>query len=223
MRAEAPKVEKKSSLTKKVLTQLACAILIALCGVIIFFNVTHEYHTVSGLSMVPTLNNNDTTDGVFVNRIKQYKRGDIIVARSGEIDAKTGDEKIVVKRLIAMGGDKVAIREIDGENRIVLIYNDADKEIVLDEPYLTDYSVNFDLKDRFYTMVKECGLSQDLQGFITISGDDLFFLGDNRKVSKDCSTYGPRNKKNIVGTVDFIAYGNTHIYWQVIKQIFGGK
>lgn len=223
MKTKAPEIEKKGSIAKRVLTQLACLIFIAFCGIVIFFNVTHEYHTVSGLSMVPTLNNDGATDGVFVNRIKHYTRGDIIVARSGEVDEQTGDEKIVVKRLIAMGGDKLAVREVDGYNRIVIIYNDSDEEIILEEPYLSDYSVNFDLKDRFYNMVKDCDISQDLQGFITIAGDDLFFLGDNRKVSKDCSVYGPKNKKNIIGTVDFIAYGNTHIYWQVIKQIFGGK
>lgn len=223
MKTKLPKVEGRGSIAKKVLTQLACVILIAICGIIIFFNVTHEYHTVCGSSMTPTLNNESSTDGVFVNRIKHYTRGDIIVARSGEVDTQTGEEKIIIKRLIAIGGDKLAIREIDGYNRIVIIYNDSDEEKVLEEPYLSGYSVNFDLKERFYNMVKERDLSLDSQGFITIAGDDLFFLGDNRRVSKDCSIYGPKSKKNVIGSVDFIAYGNTHIYWQVIKQVFGGK
>lgn len=223
MKTKSIEPTKKKSKVKKVLAQLACVVFLLICGLLIFFNLSHEYHIVSGTSMVPTLNVDGTTDGVFVSKIKHYNRGDIIVAKSGEIDEATNEEKIVIKRLIAIGGDKITVREVDGVNRVFIIYKDSEEETMLDEPYLQDYSVNSDLKKRFTDMVKNCDLSQDSQGYITIAGDDIFYLGDNRRVSKDCATYGPRNKSNVVGLVDYIAYGNKYIYWQVIKQFFGGK
>lgn len=211
----------KKNIFWRVFTYVIGAIFVALCGVIIYFNVTHEYHVVSGTSMLPTLNVDNTTDGVFVSRVKEYNRGDIIVVRRGEKD-ENNQEIIVIKRLIAVGGDKITVREIDGENRIVLILNGQTSEMVLDEPYLQDYSANDGLKSRFQTMLHKLSLYPDVNGFITIPQDEIFYLGDNRISSKDCVEYGPVKRDMVVGLVDYIAYGNKNIYWQVIKQVFGG-
>ena len=171
--------------------------------------------------MVPTLNYNGSTDGVFVSKVKSYKRGDIIVTKIGELN-ENNSEKIVIKRLIAIGGDKITIREVDGVNRIVLIYFDETNEIILEEPYLLDYYQNAGLKTKFQEMITEQSLELDDDGFLTIAEDEIFFLGDNRVSSRDCLKYGPKKKSMVVGLVDYIAYGNKYIYWQVIKQVFGG-
>lgn len=214
---------KKQNSALKALSQFASILFVIFCVVVIFFNVTHEYHTISGDSMVPTLNNNGSTDGVFITKIGKYTRGDIIVAHTGELDEDTNQEKIVIKRLIAIGGDKIAVKEYDGYNRIFLIYNDSVEETMLDEPYLSDYTKNNDLKARFEAMIIIYGLSQDANGYITLASDEVFYLGDNRPNSRDCISYGPVKKSNICGVVDFIVYGNENPYFQVIKQLFGGK
>lgn len=191
-------------------------IIVAICVVIIFFNLTHEYHVVNGDSMLPTLNNNNTTDGVFVSTIKAYDRGDIIVYCKE-------DGVYVIKRLIAIGGDKISLREIDGVYRIVLIYSGEEEERVIDEPYLSSYAKNQVLQARFEVIINECGLTLDDNGFFQLNENQIFFLGDNRPVSKDCSIYGPKDKNGVVGKVDYIAYGNRFIYWQLFKQLFGGR
>ncbi len=71
-------------------------------------------------------------------------------------------------------------------------------------------------------MITAKGYSLDANGFYTIPDDCIFYLGDNRGGSEDCSQNGPNLKSRVIGKVDYIAYGNKHIYWQVIKQIFGG-
>lgn len=215
------KTNTKSNKALKIFTSIIGGLFFAICAIVILFNITHEYHVVTGSSMEPTLNNG-STDGVFVSKIKSLQRGDIIVANKGEKDTN-GKDIFVIKRLIAIGGDKIKISQIDGRCRIILILNGTEEQVVLDEPYLLNYSVNNFLKDRFSNMVDNCNLQLDDNGFLQIAQDEVFYLGDNRTVSNDCSVYGPKKRELVVGKVDYIAYGNTHAYWQVIKQVFGGR
>lgn len=205
----------KKDKTLTIVTTILASIIVAVCAVIIFFNLTHEYHVIKGSSMMPTLNNN-STDGVFVSTIKPYTRGDIIVYEKE-------DGVHVIKRIIAMGGDKLKVEQIDGQVRIVLIYAGEQEQTVLDEPYLENYENNSILQTRFDKMIIDCALTLDANGFFQLEENQIFYLGDNRKVSNDCSIYGPKNKSGVVGKVDYIAYGNSFIYFQVLKQVFGGK
>ena len=159
---------------------------------------------------------------MFFSKRRALTRGDIIVANKGEKDTN-GKDIFVIKRLIAIGGDKIKISQIDGRCRIILILNGTEEQIVLEEPYLLNYSINNSLEDRFSNMVNNCNLQLDENGFLQIAQDEVFYLGDNRIVSNDCSVYGPKKRELIVGKVDYIAYGNTNAYWQVIKQVFGGR
>lgn len=213
--------EKKQNKPLKIIRNILGAIIIALCFVIIFFNITHQYHVISGASMTPTLNRDGSQDGVFVSTIKGYGRGDIIVVNKGEKDAK-GNDIFVIKRLIATAGDKITVRQIDDEYRIVLIYFGSEQEVILDEPYLDGYLQNSSLYNKFNNMILEKHYTLDDNGFFTIPDGEIFYLGDNRLVSNDSSTYGTKAQSQVVGVVDYIIYGNTNPYWQVIKQIFGG-
>lgn len=210
---------KKSKKIFSIFAKIFSVFFVVICAIVIFFNLTHEYHIVSGTSMLPTLNNN-STDGVFVSKIKKYSRGDIIVVDKGEKN-DSGEEIFVIKRLIAIAGDKIKIEEYDGYARIFLIYENDTQETILDEPYLNSYENNTFLKANFDNMKNNMGFEVDSLGYITIPENQIFFLGDNRKSSNDCSIYGPKSKDNVVGKVDYIAYGNKHLYWQVIKQFLG--
>ncbi len=209
--------KRKGNLALKICSHVLSAVFIALCLLVIFFNFSHEYHLVDGDSMLPTLNC-ESTDGVFVSKIKPYSRGDIIVCNAQN---EKGEDIMVIKRLIAVGGDKLTIREINQRNRIVIIYAGQTTETILNEPYLPNYDVNKDLLTKFLNMANYSMLVGS-DGFITLAEDQIFYLGDNRIRSRDCSDYGPKKTTDVIGKVDYIAYGNKHVYWQVIKQVFGG-
>ncbi|MBQ7885096.1 MAG: signal peptidase I [Clostridia bacterium] len=213
-------MQKKSNKALKIIGRILGAIFVAVCFVVIFFNLTHEYHVISGESMTPTLNAN-STDGVFVSKIKGYGRGDIIVVNKGEKD-EHGNDILVIKRLIAMAGDKICIKEINGEYRIIIVYAGQDEQTVLDEPYLSGYEQNASLMANFNYMITKNGYELDSDGFFEIPQEEIFYLGDNRLVSKDCSTYGTKKQSLVIGVVDYIVYGNTNPYGQVLKQVFGG-
>ena len=208
---------------KKILTSIIFVILLTLCGVVIFFNVTHEYYDVLGPSMSPTINagvveENTKKDAVFVSKIKNIQCGDIVVAT--KLDNE-GNSYHVIKRIIAMGGDKIKIEQVDGDNRIVIIKNGQTESVVLDEEYLSDYAINKQLKKEFTEMIILCDLQLDLDGFLLIPNDCVFLLGDNRSASRDSADYGPVKRSTIVGKVDYIIYGNSNPYGQVIQQFFG--
>ena len=212
---------------KKVLNTIGFVLgllIIAICAVMIFFNFTHIYYNVYGPSMSPTLNAGVTTpseciDAVMVSKIKSFTRGDIIVIDRNEKDSE-GNEKYVIKRLIAEGGDKITVRLIEGNYRIVLIKAGQTDEILLDEEYIPDLSANDNLNKKFQIMVENEPVNYK-DGFLILADDEVFYLGDNRSNSSDCSVYGPAKRKDVVGKADYIIYGNTNIYGQVLKQFFG--
>lgn len=209
----------------KIITRILITIFIAVCAVIIFFNLTHTYYIVYGPSMAPTLNKgiidaNEPKDGVFVSKIKSYGRGDIVVLNKN-YGVQESSEKFVIKRLIAIGGDKITVKEYDAQYRIFLIKAGSNKEEVLEEKYISDYVINVYLYNNFNEMVINLSLERDENGYITIPKDEVFVLGDNRGKSTDSSIYGPKDKRSIIGKVDYIAYGNKDIYLYVIKQFFG--
>lgn len=213
----------KGNLALKIIFRILIALVVIVCSIIIFFNLSHSYFLVYGPSMTPTLNEGvvspgEKKDGVFVSKIKSFARGDIVVAKRTDEDE---GQKYVIKRIIAVGGDKIKIEEINGVNRVVLIKNGQTQSEVLEENYLESYYKNQYLLNNFTNMLINCNLTLDQEGFLQISQNEVFLLGDNRTASKDSSVYGPINKKDVVGKVDYIAYGDTNIYGQVVQQFFG--
>ena len=214
---------------KKILSRIGYGVLIGfifIFSVMIVFNLTHIYYNVLGPSMCPTLNYgvtspNENKDGVFVSKVKSVRRGDIVVIDKQQRDIE-GNEEYIIKRLIALGGDKITVR-LEGEYyRIVLIKNGEDEETIVEEPYLTDYSVNETTYNKFRNLIEENDeFYLDTNGFLTIQEDEMFYLGDNRTNSYDCSNYGPVKSETIVGRVDYIVYGNSFMYLQVVKQFLG--
>ena len=217
-------VKKKKNKVVKIISIVAFILLVAICGVIIFFNVSHEYYLVVGPSMTPTLNNgigdiNGSKDGVFVSKIKGYTRGDIIVLNR---NYGTGqEEKDVIKRVIAIEGDKIKVALINNEYRIVMIYAGETNFVVLEEDYLLNYDGNEVLFNNFNNMIQTMGYIKDPFGFIQIQEDSIFCLGDNRTNSIDSATYGAVSEQAVIGKVDYIIYDNKNIVGQVIGQVFG--
>lgn len=216
--------KKKKPMWLKILFGSLLSLAIFVCSVVIYFNFTHSYYVVYGPSMAPTLNTehigtNDFVDGVFVSKVKSYTRGDIIVLNKNY--GTSEGERFVIKRLIAIGGDKIAVKQHLGEYRIFLIENGKNEVTILEEEYLLNYDVNEKLFNNFYIMTATLGIEIDANGYITIPENSVFVLGDNRNNSTDSSSYGPKPKEAVVGKVDYVVYGNKNMYWQVIEQFFG--
>ncbi|MFA5575765.1 MAG: signal peptidase I [Tissierellaceae bacterium] len=150
---------------------IATAIVIAVIIKTFFFNTTY----VLGNSMYPTLHEKDR---LFANKVSLYfsgpSRGDVIV-----LEAPDAPKKDYIKRVIAIGGDIVEIKEgkvyLNGE--------------ILEEDYIDEGS---------YTHVYEESLWEIPQG-------SIFVLGDNRGegASKDSRYFGCIPIKTIKGITGF--------------------
>lgn len=216
---------------------------IVCCAVVAVFSFIYIYTPVEGPSMLPTINyqcfdeNNypvegSSIDSVYINRFVKPTYGDIIVAK------KNG--KYVIKRLIAMGGDKIAIAPITNEILpsektyvIFLIKKDSNKIEILNENYLADEMSLFKTFQKFEELKKNNTENFEkikteefgYLDFLNIKENEIFYLGDNREDSKDCSDYGPNSINNYVGRVDIIVKESknnfSYIFLYFWKKIFG--
>ena len=140
--------------------------IILLLNTLVFMRVK-----VSGPSMENTL---QTGDFLFVNKLGKADYGDIIVVQA--------NNKLVIKRLIAKGGDCVKIED----GNVFVKYFGEEEFTRLVEPYT---------KQGITTVEPEASTEWELKE------NEIFYLGDNRYESSDCRDYGPINEKNIVGVV----------------------
>ncbi len=200
---------------------------IILCGFSLIFNVTYSVVTVEGASMYPLLNEKNGPNGtetvlkndrVVLNYIKTINKGDIIVVK--HFDGQDS-YNYVIKRLIATGGDTVEVKE-NGD----VYVNDK----LLVEDYVASSQEN---KLKFYQ--RFCELKNVTNPYaengqkwaecfdgnkLTIPKDCVFYLGDNRYISRDCSCYGPVKEEYVVSKVDFILHNGESVIGEILKQIF---
>lgn len=148
---------------------------VAIALVLAFFIITFvvQSFVVDGSSMEPTLHHGQR---LLVNKFIYYftppKRGDIVVFRY-----PANPREDFIKRVIAVGGDSVEIR--DGK----VIVNGE----VLEEPYILEPTYG-----RF--------------GLVRVPPNSFFVLGDNRNNSKD-SRYpdvGFLSRREIIGKASLI-------------------
>ncbi len=119
---------------------------------------------VDGDSMNKTFKNGDI---LILYKLSKINRFDVIVLHEEK------DNEKIIKRVIGMPGDTVAIK--DGE-----IYINDEK---IDDKYAYGMTSDYDR--------------------ITLKSDEYFILGDNRLISKDSRYFGPIKEKEIKGKVVF--------------------
>ena len=145
--------------------ELIIVVAIALFIRFFIFNITH----VSGMSMVPTLNDGDILITERVSLFfKEAEIGDVVVIKAPD---NSGDNYI--KRVIAKSGDKVELK--DGE----VFVND----LKLDEDY-TNYDPTLSLNGETSWVLND---------------GEYFVMGDNRAHSNDSRAFGKIEKSRVKG------------------------
>lgn len=156
------KVKEKHDVLPYALVAIAVAALVV-------FHMVFAIARVDGLSMSPTLHNNQM---MLLARHQKIQRFDIIVLK--ERIANNGSEKAIVKRAIGFPGDVITV--IDGK----LYINNKQ----YDESYLANKNIkNF----------------KKVDWTIRVPKGHIFVLGDNRDISKDSRVVGSFDKSAVVG------------------------
>jgi signal peptidase I len=152
---------------------------VVVLAVILYFGISFAVQAVhvEGLSMYATLDNNDYLIANKIDyRLHAPQRGDIIILRP-----PTDNSKDFIKRVIALPGEKLLIR--DG-----YVYINGHK---LDEPYLPEAWTTFNNWPNDGTDGKVMGPNQ------------YFVMGDNRNKSQDSRIFGPIGRDRIDGRAWF--------------------
>jgi len=156
------------------------AVLVVITLTIICLNkYVFMYTKVIGGSMENTLHSGDK---LMANRCKDYGVGSIVIIK--DVD---GEDKLIIKRIIALEGDTVEIKNN-------AVYVNGEK---LSEPYVKGKT---EPKDWFEWTDDKA---------YTLKENEVFYLGDNREISADSRAHGPCKEDQIVATVtDFSLWFN---------------
>ncbi len=163
---------KRNRLKRSVITWI-CTVLLAVLIAVTLRAFVFFIATVDGESMMPTLRGNQQ---LFVTKYDYWftpiKHGDIVICRYGTEDYPD----VYVKRVIAVGGETVCIR--DG---VVMVNGNP-----INEPYISEAPV------------------KDLPSVFVPVGC-VFVMGDNRNNSADSrlNQVGPIKESDVIGKVRF--------------------
>ncbi len=161
---------------------------VALFGTINYFNSEYVKNNViesfkfSSGSMTPTILIGDHIIADRSQSARNPKRGDIVVFEYPE-----NPEKNFLKRVVAIGGDRVELR-----NATLYVNGTAVSELYIKQPESNDNAPH--------------SLSGSNYGPVVVPDNSYFVLGDNRDNSQDSRYFGFISRDKIKGTV-------RNIYW----------
>lgn len=147
-----------------------------LCGLILFFTAVslivrsfYDIVEVDGSSMEETLKSGDV---LYVSMNKTPTRGDIVIIDESKND---GSPHYIIKRVIAVGGDTIKWdKNEEGKYSVFVKYQEAEDYVVASGNYVSD-------KNRTSEMIEWLTEGEEYE----LSENEVFFMGDNRKVSND--------------------------------------
>jgi len=142
------------------------------------------FYVVDGNSMLPTLQNGQM---IAVNKLTyrfgDLKRGDVVVFSTRKTMLGSAKEKVLIKRIIALPGDTIEIR---------------DGKVILNGNELTEDYVDAEIE-------------KDME-LLLLGEESVFVLGDNRHTggSWDSREFGPISRVSILGKADLVIFPNPH-------------
>lgn len=177
-----PPLEDPKARTRRIATSVAIVLLVivlAIATALLLKYFVFDTFTVDGISMYPTLDggnganlDDDENNGetLFLNKMAKIKRGDIVVFVP---DKGTFAGRTLVKRVIAIGGDHIQIKDnavyLNGQLLVEDYTNDQ-------EPAIYDQDLDFYVEE-----------------------GNVFCMGDNRNHSSDCRVFGQVSLDTVVG------------------------
>lgn len=177
-----PPLEDPKARSKRIATSVAIVLLVivlAIATALLLKYFVLDTFTVDGISMYPTLDggnganlddNENNGETLFLNKMAKIKRGDIVVFVP---DKGTFAGRTLVKRVIAIGGDHVQIKDnavyLNGQLLVEDYTNDQ-------EPAIYDQDLDFYVEE-----------------------GNVFCMGDNRNHSSDCRVFGQVSLDTVVG------------------------
>ncbi|HJV44112.1 MAG TPA: signal peptidase I [Bacillota bacterium] len=171
-----PKEEKK----KNEIWEWSKALIIAVLLAFLIRTFLFAPFVVDGTSMMPNLHDRERLIVTkLVYYLEQPKRGEIVVFHATK-------ERDYIKRVIAVGGDKIEVKNDQ------LYINDKP----VDEPYLNEY--------RKQAHEQGVPLTGDFDRPIVVPNGEIFAMGDNRRNSKDSRIIGTVKLEEVVGRADVV-------------------
>lgn len=153
--------------------------------VLLVFTFLFNRIQVEGSSMEDTLFNDDEI--LIMGLFYEPEQGDVVICNSETLG------KLIVKRVIALGGQRVTVDYIAGQVSV--------DGTVLYEPYLKYHALddmgNYDMT--YYDAEREVFEYEVPDGYV-------FVMGDNRNHSSDSRSFGMLAEEDIVGKAVFRFY-----------------
>lgn len=147
---------------------------------------------VSGTSMEPTLKEGDRLLVDFISR-DDIKRFDLVEAKPGE------GSPTLVKRVVGMPGDRVAVAKVTGEEpRVFLRPAGSDEVFEVDNPTWTGQ-----IGDKTLPCCTEDGKASPARAWATVPDGHYWLLGDNWGGSDDSRVFGFVPKEQVAGRLNF--------------------
>ena len=169
-------LEEQSCPQPKTRSKFATALFVALFVILSVFLGARIYVSnyfgaveIDGTSMQNTLQDGEWLLMRLTEKGAKAERGDIVVLDVRNKPSATAEGGFLIKRLIAMEGDKLYCRS----GRIFICYNGEEEFVELDEPYA------------YYSANKSTYSFASYENPYVLGEGEIFYLGDNRIVSKD--------------------------------------
>lgn len=131
-------------------------------------------------------------DYVLMEKFSKIKRNDVVVL-------KDSNGNHLIKRVVALPGENIKVVKdtlfIDEKKQSENFLKKQKQKDQSGIPYTADFSL------------------EELTGKKTLSKNEYFVMGDNRRMSKDSRDFGPVKKSEIIGKARLVYFPLKHFGW----------